>query len=321
MHLENNDPSSSHLCTVVFELVPQQRHAGHRWGDPGPRSFTRLLPINLSRPGDSAGLRVVYDRTHPCTEGSHSVFSFLRIRPHEIYGPHAAPDPHTEGRCGTHRRRTAVMPVTVHNLRLLQTSHKDRHPPPQLPPEVLLLIGKYAIAEPSKRDWRKRILTMTLVCQSWAHLANLFFQLLDDCGEEEEKPSPERVARSLALQPQRAKLVRKFSPSHYKGFELQKKSPLSSWREIVKILKLTTSVEEVSFYGVHQSILPDFLQALSLLQKVERLRIISLFRTRAGNADRSDRNLGDLSMPDIQTLVSNWPCLEKIVVLGWVGTR
>ena len=224
-----------------------------------------------------------------------------------------------EGKYSAYWTYMKITPVMAHSLRILPTSNEDsRHPPSRLPPEVLLLIGKYAVTEPSKNDWRKRFLSMTLVCRSWAYLANLFFQLLDDCQDEEEEPSPARVARSLALQPQRAKLVRTFSPSHYKGFELWTKSSLSSWRGLVEILKLTTSVEEVTLYGIHKSILPDFLQALARLQKVERLQITSLCRTPAGNADR---NLGDLSIPNIQTLIYNWSCLEKVGVLDWVGTR
>ena len=204
-------------------MVLKERH-------PSRRSFTRLLPINLSRP-DSAGLRVAYDCTHPCTEGSHSVFSFLRIQPHENYGPYAAPDSRMVElslRCGTHLM--AVMPVTVHNLRILPTSNEDRRPFPQLSPEILLLIGRYAATEPAKSKWRKQLLSVALICRSWAHLANLSFQLLDDCEDDGEKPSPFRMVRYLELQPRRAVLVRNFSPSHYKGFGRERKKPQALYR-------------------------------------------------------------------------------------------
>ena len=297
--LEKDDPSSSHLCTVVFQLVPTGRKSSYRFDHLQPNSFTRLLPINLSMPPNTAGLRVAYDRTHPCTQDSHSVFSFLQIYSHEIYGPNAAPKP--AGKCGNWMR-TAVMPVTMYSLRILPTSNEARRPFPQLPPEVLLLIGKYVVTEPSKSRWRKKLLSVALVCRSWAHLVNLFFQLLDDCKDEEEKPSPAGMAQSLKLRPQQAALVRIFSPFHYKGCGHEKKSSLPSWRELLKILtSLETCVEEVALRaGVHRDVLADSLQALSRLQKVKRLKIMSHFPTQASRSeDRPFNILADVSILDI----------------------
>ena len=76
-------------------------------------------------------------------------------------------------------------------------------------------------------------------------------------------------------------------------------------------------MEDVAFSGVREDILAEFVQALSRLQKVKRLKITSQANRSVG---RPGNIFADVSMHDIQTVISNWPLLEELDVWGWVGT-
>ncbi|KAF5383627.1 hypothetical protein D9615_003558 [Tricholomella constricta] len=268
---------SSHICTIVFELV-----------DTG-RQCISLVVERPSSPCSDTPFRVVYDHVHPCSPTNASILVSLH--------------------CSIPIDRAFFLPsFSVHTVRILPITNRQRCYIP-LPPHVIRCIGKFVV-EGRPVGWRTTLLSQGLVCKSWSHVLDLFFECFNGVRMQ-DKPHASVVARSLETRPERAALMRSFNPGHFKLLSSNSdQSAMEIWQAFLEILGHAVSITEISMWrlDIHPSLVPQFLGLLGKLRQVEVFRV---------SAEKKRQH--HLSMADMQVLFANWNHLHTLEVHDWAA--
>lgn len=282
------------LCTAVFELIDI--------------STDILLSVKLiPRPAISGGdnLRIAYNRAHPCTQTSHSMIAFLETN----LSFHGIRNPSLYIRHGPRRAG-----IVAHSLRILPI-FEERPPAVYLPPSVIRQIVRNSVKSKS-RGWRAALLSCGLVCRSWSHTLDLFFDL--QSRYDQDKTTAVAVAHSLEFRPDRARLIRKFCSEYFQKYtSTDNETFLILSQALLTILTMAKSTKDIYMDPIHGSLLPNYIQALCQLRKVKRcvLNGTSGFLQSSNDIDIGIRRC--MCLADIQKIITNWSDLRKLEISRW----
>jgi hypothetical protein len=315
----NRDAAGLPIFEAVYELTlirPFSSWHGSVSFSMSPRRFKDLA---LTRSEDGGRLRIAYDRTHPCSESTHSVFATLRTNlcVHEatyIERPRTILDLKLRA-VGYMRSR----PVATHQYRILPIEGRAPFPYHQLLPlNVLRRIVKCVVLEHQEHtpSWRGVLLSLGLVCKAWAPVLELFVEFHNAFHEAPNitRPSAVSVARYLEREPQRAQSMRIFSTKNYAHRSDDPGSPdgLGRTRALLAILRLATSVEQVYIDGFDEDRLPEFLGIISRLKAVKKCTV---------ETKRWHPAIHSLRMNEIQKTVAGWSGLQRLAISAWASER
>ncbi|RDB23679.1 hypothetical protein Hypma_009156 [Hypsizygus marmoreus] len=287
------------LCTVVFELVDTSNDLTYAVA----LNLRRNLTSTPSTDTTATPFRIAYDRVHPCTgafSSEPSLLAFLECT-HSFHGI----------RRPTHQYSCCMRMasgIPAYSVRVLPVS-TERAPCPVLPAHVIRTIVADVVGVKG-HGWRKSLLAYGLVCKAWVHVLDLFFGGLP-ARYDGDMADATKVARSLERRPERAVLMRSFSPWDYymtEGEEEYKEMCVS----LMTILRLGTGVRDVKLSLIHESVARELVQRLGELREVRTCVVYPTY-------DESRDARKGLSMRDIQTFIARWVNLRKLELHEWVN--
>jgi hypothetical protein len=280
--------TASPVCTAIFEII-----------DVSTPSKTELT---LAQWRGGQGARIVYDRAYPCDEQAHSVVLFLesnlRFRPARrspfggLYG-------------------SSLQGIPAHSLRLLPEDG-CRSIPIDLPRNIVRQIVSEAV-DCSTSQWRAALFSYGTIHRSWVHALDLFFVL--HCQTYAVDPSSAvRVARSLLHKPERAKLMRRFTPMIYrdsngKECQVDQTKCLLYCQAMLDILELAPMVRSIDIKSIHHSLIPGFVAALRRLRHIERCYVMGTIEPPVSPNLRCC-----IRIEDILASIERWSQLEHLAI-------
>lgn len=264
------------LITVVFELIRAE-------------GFSLELVL---RPGMkiSYPLRIAYDRAFPCNPTRRSIVLFIDSN-HTLY-------------------RTPFNEILSHNIRVLPTS-ATRAISCHIPAVVLRCIVFHTIGLDGK-GWHTNLISIGLVCKSWSHVLDLFFERLGTSICKFNKAKASAVALSLKRKPDRGKLIRNFDITNYVVDGSRRKCTEEGYmnfqQSIIAIISLAPLLRSVYICGPNESIPEDLVDALSRLQYIEECTL---------GGGRHSFGERDFTFLELLSFVSKWHSLRNLKVFSF----
>jgi hypothetical protein len=281
--------SAQPLCNVVLQIIDT---SNDEWFS------VRMvqLPDVTTQP-----LRIVYERAIPFTQGHYSNVTFLTLESNHSFRGIDRSNPFVE------KQKEGI---TAHIIRILPIS-KQRPTFPGLPLAVLRQVAFYAChnSYTDKRGW---LLSWALVCKAWLPLIDVFFECLNT--QLGPMPNAATLARTLELNPAKAKLINTFRIWQFEGETIKHVGfdvRLFSQAHLT-ILTLATSLKTLDIDTIPTLLFGRVLQSLLALRGVKTFTVQGRFYGESSSPEECY-----LDMPNIQELVKRWPKLRRLEVAGW----
>lgn len=272
------------LCTIIFELVPSRTYWGH---------FARLVlrEQHTSQPSP----QIIHEHTE------HRVSSTFFLQCSHSVQPDFSPGGSNIQPTRVHSHCVRVIPVT-----------KNRPPWStfNLPQPILSRIILFAFSDKQK-EWRRGLLSCSLVCKSWAYLADFFFADFQELRSDHDPPSISTVARSLQENSSRGPLIMTYSPTKY----LRPRRITNAFKVFCEaqntILHYATAVTDLAIESTDVFHFPEFYNILCGLREVSNLQVTGMHRFAP-----SDSDIRHLTFEEILKVVSLWPHLRKLSIMN-----
>ncbi|KAF5374453.1 hypothetical protein D9615_009126 [Tricholomella constricta] len=268
------------ICTVLLELVD----ASH--GESPESEVVTILPYQTGpEPFTTPWLQVIYEYIHACDPTNPSFLVLLD--------------------CNTpfdtrHLGLPSAHGIPLHSIGIMSTATRPCYNP--LPHKLICRIVKLALMHKHSR-WRSELLAYGLVCKSWMHVLDLFFEHIGGVYDL-DKPYIHRVARSLQIKPKHATVMKTFYSSDFRPHESNR--TIADWHDLLTILGLATSVTAVWLQPFPQGVAGLIVQTLSTLRQVRSLAL------KSGGSGAIF-----LSITEIQVAIAQWQDLKVLRLQEW----
>lgn len=196
------------------------------------------------------------------------------------------------------------MGILAHAVRVVPRCSRRRAI--TLPSKVVRRVVEFAL-ESESFGWRGVLLRYGLVCKGWSHVLDLFFEKFDQ--HYEDRAYGRNVVRSLEARPERALLIRSFSPNDYANSESL--DDADRWKVLVDISRLATAIRDVSLSSPHPSALVPLVKNLANMREVRRCAVGANTMIRHSNHV--------FTMDEIQRFIAAWKNLRKLSIHCWAS--